>query len=126
MWIGSGQSTASVLGFWNPARVSALGWPYPFSSRPWEDKNFRECASEAPSFVYMSAIVTSVRESGADHENSPPSSRWTTCWFGPPDPGTSYDLITIRAPNSMVKVPTGTAVIERLSVAGQMTESSVQ
>lgn len=101
--------------------VRTMGWPYPFRQRPWEelDREFDSWSSTHPEFQHMSAIVTSVREAGAEDVLAASTSMHDLLVRPTPLTDPPYDVVAVRAPNSMFKVTPGTVLIEHLSVTGR-------
>ena len=101
--------------------VTTMGWPYPFKQRPWEelDDEFASWASTHPEFRHMWAIVSSVREVGAQDVLAAFASMHDLMVRATPLPDPPYDLVAVRAPDSLAKVTSGTVLIEHLSVTGR-------
>jgi hypothetical protein len=101
--------------------VSSTGWPYRFEQRPWDEigTEFAAFAERHLQFEHMSAIVKSVRSSGAEDYLVAFTSMHDLMVVAQPIQELPYDLVAVRAPGSPGTPSDGHVVIEHLSVTGR-------
>lgn len=104
-----------------PCRVpKSLGWPYPFRVRTWPDLDewYGRLAEENWKVTHLLALVRSVRAVGAEDDLIAFTSLFDLMVRPAPAPEPPYDLVAVRSPVSIARVPDGTVVIEHLTLTG--------
>lgn len=96
------------------------GWPWRFVPLPWAELQARlnAVADADPTHRHLAAIVTSVRTSGQEAHLAGLTSMHDLIVRSRPVPDPPVDVVAVRSPSSLVRVPPGTVVIEHLSTTG--------
>ena len=105
--------------------MSGLGWRQPFIERAWpEVRTGLASVGWATELAYPIAIVDSVLEHGADRLLAVTTSMHDLIVTPSPVGEPPMDAVVVRAPGSLRRHPTGTVLIEHLSVHG--TDTSIE
>jgi hypothetical protein len=85
------------------------GLAYPFRPRSWEelDEESSSIAATHPDFGHMSAVVKSVLHARAEHDLAAFTSMNDLMVRSTPLPEPPYDLVAVRAPNSVSRSQQG-------------------
>ena len=102
------------------SRRPSRGWPWWFVPRPWAEiqAHLDAVAQKDPTHRHLAAIVMSVRTSSQEAHLAGLTSMHDLIVRGRPVPDPPVDVVAVRSPSSLVRVPAGTIVIEHLSTTG--------
>lgn len=98
----------------------ALGVPHPFRPKPWAslEEEYATVALTTPGFDHVLDLISSIRGSSACHELGAITSMGDLLVRPVPAPDPPVDVVAIRTPISVTRVPEDRVVIEHLSRTG--------
>jgi hypothetical protein len=101
--------------------MRTLGTTFTFWPRSWEEisADLSEIAGRHPEFAHMAAIADSVKTSGVAGQLVGGTSMHDILVVTAPPPDPPYDLIAVRAPNSLREPRPGHVMIEHLTCTGR-------